>query len=85
MTWTVTWSPGCDIDILHMPYRTAERVCMAVVAFATDGSGHVALDAPDSDHGRISTRGGFALVQFVESERRIIVLRIRSTAPPRLR
>jgi hypothetical protein len=83
MIWTVTWSRVCDVDVLNMHYKTAERVCMAVAAFAADGSGHVDVDDPEgaSGRGRIRARGGYAIVRFIEREARIDVLRIRPNTP----
>ncbi len=77
MIWSVAWSPVCDADVRRMPYRTAERICMAVIAFARDGSGMVERnDAGDLSLVRIRARGGFALVHVDPAARRLAVSRI---------
>jgi hypothetical protein len=88
MSWTVSWSPECDEDIRAMPYKTAERVCMAVFAFATDGEGKIEIVDPDDDPDaptfiRIRARGGFALVKLVPEANRIDVWRVRRSTPPK--
>jgi hypothetical protein len=90
MIWTIRWSPRCDIDILNMHYRIAERVCKAVVDFATDGSGDVEpVDLDDEGPReatlfRVRARGGFALVRVDEGEMTVHVSCIRPNTSSRL-
>ncbi len=87
MSLTVTWSPSCHADIHRMPYRVAERVCMAVIAFARDGSGTIERARPDGDDPfplfRIRAQGGFALVRVELDEAALYVWGIYANAMSR--
>jgi hypothetical protein len=82
MSLVVTYSPECDVAILRIPYKTAERVCMAVVAFASDGSGQIEYDPDDPSFVCIRAKGGLALAEVDEHANRINVARILSSTPP---
>ncbi len=86
MSLPVRWSPLAEHDVLHMPYKTAERVCAAVLAFARDGSGVVERIGPDAGPAAplrffVRARGGFALVELGLDH--VEVYRMHAYAAPR--
>ncbi|MFO0756518.1 MAG: hypothetical protein U0359_08515 [Byssovorax sp.] len=69
MKRTVTWAAVVQADIERMGYLDAQRVCMAVFAFARDGSGRVERVDPNNPRlVRVRTRGGVALLSFTDEE-----------------
>ena len=81
MTRSVTWAAVVQADIERMHYRDAERVCMAVFAFAKDGSGLIERVDPHNPYQvRIRVKGGVALVSF--DEKSVIIWRIFGTVRP---
>ena len=79
MSLSIAWSDVCHVDIRHMHYRDAERVCAAVHEFARHGVGgleHVSLQVSV-----LRARGGFALVRIEEPT--IYVVRILPSSPLR--
>jgi hypothetical protein len=86
MSVRVIWSPQSARDCRdRMYYRTAERICMDVGAFARDGGQNV--EAVVRDGGgvepnlyRLRVRGGFALLRFRDDA--IEVERLYADRPP---
>jgi hypothetical protein len=84
MSLTVTYAPRCNADVKRMHYRPAERVCIAVLAFAQTGSGDVEPCDPDDPYLiRIRASGGFALARLRPSENALEVHAIYGTPPAR--
>lgn len=78
MKRSVTWAAIVQADIERMHYRDAERVCMAVFAFAKDGSGLIErVDPHNPYHVRVRAKGGVALVTF--DEKSVLIWRIFGT------
>lgn len=48
MSWRLIWSAGAERSLRQMPWRDAERVDAAIIAYAARGRGHVRR-LPDDD------------------------------------
>jgi hypothetical protein len=84
MIWTIVWSPMCDTDVRHLHPRIAERICKAVMDFASEGSGQVqSISQGKSSLLVVRARGGFALVRLDEGTKTLQVSRILPNAPLR--
>ena len=76
MIWSVRWSGACYADIHRMHWRTAGRICRAIMVFAEGESGH--LQATRRGH-LFRVPGAVALVRFDEATRTLEVQRIYAT------
>jgi hypothetical protein len=79
MKRTVTWAAVVQADIERMHWLDAQRLCMAVFAFARDGSGRIERVDPDNPRRlRVRAKGGVALVSF--DDEAVLVWRMFGTA-----
>ena len=77
MTVEVRWSEVCTADVRSLPWRTAARVCAAVLTFARTGNGPVeqVSGGPPSLF-CLRVQGAVALFRVEAGENAIFVHRI---------
>jgi hypothetical protein len=77
MSVEVRWLSVCDTDVRRIPWRTAERICMAVDTFARTGKGSVEplIDGPPS-YFALRVRGAVAIARVDAESGAIVVMRI---------
>jgi hypothetical protein len=76
MAWRIEWRPEADAGLLHLHYRTAARIGLAVRRFAVSGEGNIEYMATGSHDARLRVKGAVALLRFVPSTKTIHVLAI---------
>jgi hypothetical protein len=71
----VRWSDVCVADVRRIHWRTAERICAEVFAFAATGEGSVER-IDDSPFFSVRVPGAVALCRFETADAAIFVIRI---------
>ena len=77
MSLEVRWSGVCNEDVRRIPWRTAARVCAAVIEFAQTGEGPVeSIVGGDPFLFGVRVRGAVAIARVDVDGRAILVLRV---------
>lgn len=80
--WTLVWGPVTNRDVLHIPWRTAGRLCAAVIRHAALGGGPVTR----ASHGdprqlKLKVSGATALLNADPDTGVLLVTRMFPTRP----
>jgi hypothetical protein len=63
MKWTLEWGPVVHQDVLHIHWRTAGRLCAAILQFAETNRGPVTRASPnDPRRLKLAVPGAVALM-----------------------